>query len=110
EQLAVPAEADDRRQNRIAVAFENDRPAVADDGDFAVGRAQVDADDDVAHDVFPDARGRPPSRGRPAVARNGLCIVPRSSKTGRGENGIRVPPRLPEALLRIGGGLSPAEG
>ena len=52
EQPAVLRQADERRQDRIAVLREDVRLAVADDGDFAVGRAQVDADDGF-HDGSP---------------------------------------------------------
>ena len=46
EQAPFGVEADDRRQDRLAVlALQDDRQAVADDGDLAVGRPQVDADD-----------------------------------------------------------------
>ena len=51
QQAAVFGQADERRQDRIAVLREDVRLAVADDGHFAVGRAQVDADDDV-HDLI----------------------------------------------------------
>ena len=49
QQPAVLGQADERRQDRIAVLREDVRLAVADDGDLAVGGAQVDADDGV-HD------------------------------------------------------------
>ena len=45
EQLAVLGQADERRQDRIAVLLEDVRLAVADDGDFAIGGAEIDADD-----------------------------------------------------------------
>ena len=39
-------EADDRREDRVAVLVgQDDGQAVADDGDLAVGRPQVNADD-----------------------------------------------------------------
>ena len=46
EQPPFGVEADDRRQDRVAVLVrEDDRPSVADDRHLAVGRAQVDPDD-----------------------------------------------------------------
>ena len=47
EQAALRIEADDRGEDRIAVLLEDDGLAVPDDGDLAVGRSQVDADDRV---------------------------------------------------------------
>ena len=47
-------QTDDRRQDRVAVLFEDDGPAIADDRDLAVGRSQVDADDRFGvHVVIP---------------------------------------------------------
>ena len=56
QQAAVFRQAHERRQNGIAVLREDVRLAVAHLGDFAVGGAQVDADDDV-HDC--SRRSRP---------------------------------------------------
>src|SRR5207237_735900 len=40
---------DERRQDRVAVLFENVGLAVADDGHFAVRGAEINADDGFAH-------------------------------------------------------------
>ncbi len=52
QQPAVLGQADEGRQDRVAVFLEYMRLAVADDGHFAVGGAQVDADDRFSHDGF----------------------------------------------------------
>ena len=49
QQLAVLAEADKGRQDRIAVHLEDVRLAVADDGDFAIGGAKIDSQDQLCH-------------------------------------------------------------
>ena len=57
QQLSLGVESHDRRQDRVAVLFENDGPAVADDRDLAVGRSQIDADDRVCiHARYPSLR------------------------------------------------------
>ncbi len=47
EQPSLRVEADDRREDRFALLLEHDRSAVADHRHLAVGRPEVDADDDV---------------------------------------------------------------
>jgi hypothetical protein len=49
EQPPVLGQPDERGQDRVAVLLEHDRLAVADDGDLAVGRPQVDTDDHFGH-------------------------------------------------------------
>ena len=46
---ALRVQADDRRQNGLAVGADHLGPAVANDGDLAVGRSQIDADDRFHH-------------------------------------------------------------
>ena len=47
QQVALGIQADDRRQDRVAVLLEDDGPAITDDRHLAIGRSQVDADDRV---------------------------------------------------------------
>ena len=49
EQLAVRGQSHDRRQDRIAGRFENVGLTVANDGHFAIRRAEIDADDRIVH-------------------------------------------------------------
>ena len=67
QQVALRVQADDRRQDRVAVLVgQDDRPAVADDRHLAVGRPQVDADDRLFRPCCPSLRSVPISARRAA--------------------------------------------
>ena len=77
QQVALRVQADDRRQDRVAVLVgQDDRAAVADDGHLAVGRPQVDADDRLLVHVCDSFDRSDPSEARPAGLAADRCRCP----------------------------------